>query len=391
MKNKGKLALLIVITILLIGDAVFLFWAKNSYIKEITLSFSKSSDTIYNRNDIIDLELKDNDLKEVKSLIKKINYEECKCESGGEFTLNVDSKYSITFGKVGNDYLGFKKDFDTGKESGTFKIPKELYEKSTHLASKYKKKKDDTQSFGLLNDYKFIIDSSSKFKITTDEKYNTMLNDGGSHTDIYYNIDLDNHIYEKISNSFHANLGGSAKSENKVIYRKYINSEINEEVKNLLNNLKENEDVNDTNNYSPYELKSLNFNKSIYNEKSISELKTVLEKVDKFSKKEIFTLKSTTLKCPSPTLQVYDDGTFIYSDKYSEGPSPKVTYGVYDYDIEKFIENAYSTEIKEGEISSYEITLDNEKIYLNESDITNNFLNSLKIGTIHKCLEYYKN
>lgn len=54
---------------------------------------------------------------------------------------------------------------------------------------------------------------------------------------------------------------------------------------NLLFNLLSNEDVNDTNNYSPYIIKFDIEEKSIYNESSINSLKILLNKIDDIGNK----------------------------------------------------------------------------------------------------------
>ena len=53
-----------------------------------------------------------------------------------------------------------------------------------------------------------------------------MLNDGGSHSSIYYKIYLDNNIISKVQEDYHANLGGTPSQQKNVIYIKKIDTNI---------------------------------------------------------------------------------------------------------------------------------------------------------------------
>lgn len=53
----------------------------------------------------------------------------------------------------------------------------------------------------------FRLDNTNKYKVTTDTRFLTMRNDGGSHDDIYYGIDLEKRKVSKYREIFKANLG----------------------------------------------------------------------------------------------------------------------------------------------------------------------------------------
>ena len=381
-KDKGNTLLLIVITLLLIGDVLFLYWAKNDYIRNITLSFSKTSTSISGKKDIKNLTLKDKDLRTFRRLIRKIDYEPCDFEPGDEFVLNIDSKYTITFGNVNGNYLGVKKDLSKKSSSQTFIVPKKLYDESKKLALKYKQKKVNKNSTNNLEDYIFKLDGEKKYKITTDSKYLTVRNDGGSHLNVYYNIDLDKRIYEKVNEVYKANLGGKPETTILSVYKKYINKELNNEIENLIYNLKENDDINDNNNDMPYKIENLYLNKTIYNKQSILKLKDVLDKVDKYQNKLLFTLESTKLNCSSPKLFIYDDSTFAYKNKKDEISNISISRGTFDYDVSKILDESNNNSGKK----IYKITTDTEIKDISETSDIEEFLKSINIDDMHKCL-----
>lgn len=125
--------------------------------------------------------------------------------------------------------------------------------------------------------------SSDYYTIITDSKYLTMQNDGGSNFNIYYEVDLNSNIVKKFEDYYIGFKGYEYKQ--KLIYKKIIDNDISTEMGNLLFNLLSNEDVNDTNNYSPYIIKFDIEEKSIYNESSINSLKILLNKIDDIGNK----------------------------------------------------------------------------------------------------------
>lgn len=131
-----------------------------------------------------------------------------------------------------------------------------------------------------INNYAFELDSQNKYTIITDFRWMTMQNDGGSNTNIYYQIDLDNNIISKVLEDYKANLGGSPKEEKNVIYIKKIDTNIQEEAKSLLNEIITKEDINETNNYEFFTISSLNTKKDIYNVNTIKNINQFLSKID---------------------------------------------------------------------------------------------------------------
>ena len=131
-----------------------------------------------------------------------------------------------------------------------------------------------------INNYVFELDSKNKYTIVTDLIWETMQNDGGSHSSIYYQIDLDDNIISKVEENYHANLGGSPNTEKSIIYIKKIDTNIQEEIKSLLNEILAKEDINNTHNYHFFKILSLNGEKYIYNINTIEKINNILKKID---------------------------------------------------------------------------------------------------------------
>lgn len=133
-------------------------------------------------------------------------------------------------------------------------------------------------------EYNFSLDNSNKYEVTTDTRFKTMLNDGGSHTSIYYQIDLDKNIVNKVIYNYKANLMGTPSSSEKIEYTKEINNKLANEISTILKEAITKDDINDTNNYSPITLKTLNTEKNIYNTNTINNINTILSKIDDYNK-----------------------------------------------------------------------------------------------------------
>jgi len=142
-----------------------------------------------------------------------------------------------------------------------------------------KEEKMVEESLREFNDYEFKIDSNNKYEIITDMKWKTMLNDGGSNTDIYYQLDLDNNIVSKIKEKYYANLGNKPKLEKEIIYIKKIDLNIKKEAELLLNDIISRDDVKEDN-YNSFSILSLNFEKEIYNADTIENINKFLDKID---------------------------------------------------------------------------------------------------------------
>ena len=152
----------------------------------------------------------------------------------------------------------------------------------TETTSKTSITKDDDTSIDV-NNYVFKLDSKNKYTITTDLRWKTMQNDGGSHSSIYYQIDLDNNIISKVQEDYHANLGGTHSQQKNVIYIKKIDTNIQSEVKSLLNEIITKEDINETHNYNFFTIKSLDAEKYIYNVNTIESINSLWEKIDELN------------------------------------------------------------------------------------------------------------
>lgn len=131
-----------------------------------------------------------------------------------------------------------------------------------------------------IENYIFELDSRNKYTLTTDSRWKTMQNDGGSNSSIYYQIDLDNNIISKIQEDYHANLGGSPKLEKNVIYTKQIDPNIGKEINSVLTEIITKEDINETHNYNFFTILNLHTEKNIYNIKTIENINNFLKKID---------------------------------------------------------------------------------------------------------------
>lgn len=145
----------------------------------------------------------------------------------------------------------------------------------TKPSSKNKDEKEESK-------YEFELDSPNKYIVTTDMKWYTMQNDGGSHTNQYYQIDLDNNKVRKIQEAYKANLGGTPSTTYSLEYEKTIDSTNNNEIKNILDDILTKEDIKEDNN-TFYSIETLNNSKNIYNLDTINQIKDLLNKIDNLS------------------------------------------------------------------------------------------------------------
>lgn len=131
-----------------------------------------------------------------------------------------------------------------------------------------------------LDEYVFKLDNNMKYEITTDLKYYTMQNDGGSYTSQYYELDLENNIVSQKMTKYTANLGNKPDTSTKTIYTKKIKKSLSKEINKELQELISKEDIKDSTNYHSYSIKTLNNEKIIYNTKTINNIKEILTKID---------------------------------------------------------------------------------------------------------------
>ena len=122
--------------------------------------------------------------------------------------------------------------------------------------------------------------SSTYYKVTTNTKWITMENDGGSHTNIYYEIDINKKTIKKTEERYEANLGKTPKTTKKTIYTKTIDKKLSNKSKKLLDSLLNKKDKKG-NNYSFITIETKEYNKNIYNESSIKLVDKLLNEFDK--------------------------------------------------------------------------------------------------------------
>lgn len=131
-----------------------------------------------------------------------------------------------------------------------------------------------------VNENQFELNTVNKYKVITDMRWNTMRNDGGSNTSMYYYIDLDNKVVSQVIQDYQANLGGIPQTTTQVIYTKQIDSNTRHDMQLLLNNVLEKEDVNETKNYNFYTIETVNKQKDIYNIDTIKQIEEMLKSID---------------------------------------------------------------------------------------------------------------
>jgi transcriptional regulator of heat shock response len=130
------------------------------------------------------------------------------------------------------------------------------------------------------SDYSFELNSKNKYKIETDMQWITMQNDGVSHTNIYYNADFDNNDISKVEEIYQANLGGKPKITISKIYEKEIDFNLQKDLKSLLDEIMEKEDINESKNYNCFIISTLNNEKRIYNINTIKKINNILKLID---------------------------------------------------------------------------------------------------------------
>lgn len=139
---------------------------------------------------------------------------------------------------------------------------------------------ETSSGIGKPNNYTFELNDIDKFVVTTDMKWKTMQNDGGSNTNIFYQIDCKNYMVTKVKEDYHANLYSTPSTETEIMYDKSLNEKLNDEIKNLLNTIINEEDNNESKNYEPFTIETVNTSKSIYNKETINTIKDMLKKID---------------------------------------------------------------------------------------------------------------
>ena len=117
-------------------------------------------------------------------------------------------------------------------------------------------------------------DSYDLYTITTDSRYATLRDDGGSYTSIYYEIDLATNKVTKYNEKYEANLTSTPETTLSTIYEKNVSADLLDSIKIEIDNIYEKEDVKDS--QLPYNING----KDIYNSESINVLKDLLNSLD---------------------------------------------------------------------------------------------------------------
>ena len=268
MKENGKLKKIllgIVAVLFVLIILVIIFNKLNNNVSSIILRYSASSEYLDDTGDkdIVEIEITGDDFDKIKALLKDVKRNDCDCAYTKEALLIINNEYSITVGKGG---IGRKIKLNVATTTGNLvSIPDELY----NLVKKIIEKQGEISLFedenqSDLTDYEFDMNSNNKFVITTDMRWKTMRNDGGSNDSIYYQIDLENKVVVKIEEDYYANLGGTPRTEKSILYTKKLSDELAEETEKIIDDIIDKEDINDENNYYFFTIESLNYKKDIY-------------------------------------------------------------------------------------------------------------------------------
>lgn len=237
----------------------------------------------------------------------------------------------------------------------------------------------------IVDKYEPFLDSnyypltSSKYTIVTDSVYRTKLYDGGSYEKIYYDIDLEKSEVSKINYSYHAaNLNRFSEEETFTYYTITIDEDLLAETKELIYDLLNKEDKNETNNHYCYYLGD---NKEICNINTVNKIKELLNKFDKMKRQLLFKLEGTQLKCPSSKLYVYNDNTYEYYYTHSSSNKeiiPKT--GEYQYNINYIFDSDIAAhEVSSGSVYAY-TDASNKVRYLENIKTIDDFLKEININ-----------
>lgn len=258
MENKKSKKILIIISlILLILIIMFLLFMfkkskeNNKYDYNINYQENMSTYSINKLNNEIE--------------VKEEQQVECikaPCET-------IKNNYKINFTSENMQIVNnFIDSLFSKRENNSIELSKENLSSKEYAILKSIINNDET----LLN-----TNDSLQYTIITDSKYKTLLNDGGSNYNIYYELDLNKNIVKQFMDHYIGFKG--YEYQGKLIYEKNIDKELSNDINNLLIDLFTKEDINNGN-YSPYTIKNNNNEKNIYNEESINNLKILLDKID---------------------------------------------------------------------------------------------------------------
>ena len=123
----------------------------------------------------------------------------------------------------------------------------------------------------------FVLDNENKYIVTTNTKWMSMQNDGGSHTNIYYQIDLNEKSIIKCEDKYVGFKGHEYKG--KIIFSKKINDIEKNELETILNDAIKNNIYKEENmNFNYYIVSSFNNEDvKIYDTDSIEKIESLIE------------------------------------------------------------------------------------------------------------------
>ena len=119
----------------------------------------------------------------------------------------------------------------------------------------------------------FNLDNQNKYIVKTDSRYTTLQNDGGTHSDIYYEIDFDKKIVEKRADYYKGFEGN--KYKRKLLNSKELSNEESRNLQNFLESILSDESLQRADeelSYNYYSILTLNkdevkfYNKSLINQ-----------------------------------------------------------------------------------------------------------------------------
>lgn len=114
----------------------------------------------------------------------------------------------------------------------------------------------------------FRLDDVNKYLVTTDTRFLTLRNDGGSHENIYYGIDLDKGKVTKYEESVKVYLDLEFSTDiTKIAFKKNLEEKDVEELRTLLNNI-----YSDTNNEEDNTQEEKNIESSLYHFYTVSNI-----------------------------------------------------------------------------------------------------------------------
>ena len=136
---------------------------------------------------------------------------------------------------------------------------------------KNKKTEDNYSELG-------FIDNQNKYIITTDIKWISMQNDGGSHTNVYYQIDFNKSTVQKCEDKYVGFDGYEYKE--KIIFSKKLSETEKSQLKSILDNaIKNGTEKTDAINFNFYLISSFDSEDvKIYNNEIINIIKNILDK-----------------------------------------------------------------------------------------------------------------